>query len=124
MPTLKRCRRLVRRHPIPEGAAATVEFVHPGPNGPRHGRSLVDVSVSGLSFDAGPELAGIGSGTTIPGAVVRFGGCEMRGELLVMHETACTPERRTIGALFYPAQDVDLVKWKSVVAGVEAVQTT
>ncbi len=124
MSPLTRCRRLVRRHPIPEGAAAAVEFAHPGPNGPRYGLQLVDVSVSGLSFDVGQEFPGIGSGTTIPGAVVRFGGCEMRGELLVMHVTSRTPERRTIGALFYPAQDVDLVKWKSVVAAIEAVQTS
>jgi hypothetical protein len=47
----------------------------------------------------------------------------MRGEMLVMHVTPRTPEKRTIGALFYPAQDVDLTKWKSVVAGIEAVQT-
>jgi hypothetical protein len=122
MSTLTRCRRVVRRHPIPEGASAAVEFTYPAPNGPRHALPLVDVSVSGLSFDAGAELAGIASGTTFSGVVVRFAGCEMRGELLVMHVTTRTPERRTIGALFYPAQDVDLVRWKSVVAAIEAVQ--
>jgi len=124
MSTQTRCRRLVRRYTISEGAAATVEFTYPGPNGPRHALSLVDVSTSGLSFVAGRELAGVGSGTTIPEVVVRFGGCEMRGEMLVMHVTPRTPEKRTIGALFYPAQDTDLVKWKSAVAGIEAVQTT
>jgi ribulose 1,5-bisphosphate synthetase/thiazole synthase len=124
MSTQTRCRRLVRRYTISEGAAATVEFTYPGPKGPRHDLSLVDVSTSGLSFVAGRELAGVDSGTTIPEVVVRFGGCEMRGEMLVMHVTSRTPEKRTIGALFYPAQDTDLVKWKSVVAGIEAVQTT
>ena len=123
MSTQTRCRRLVRRYTIPEGAKAAVEFGYPGPSGPRHDVRLVDISVSGLSFVAGRELAGLGSGTTIPEVVVRFGGCEMRGEMLVMHVTPRTPETRTIGALFYPAQDVDLTKWKSVVAGIEAVQT-
>jgi hypothetical protein len=119
--TQTRCRRLVRRFAIPEGAEATVEFHYPGPNGPRHALSIVDISVSGLSFLAGRELAAVDSGSTIPEVVVRFAGCEVHGEMLVMHVTPRTPEKRTIGALLYPAQDVDLVKWNSVVAGIEAV---
>ena len=121
MSTQTRCRRLVRRFAIPEGAEATVGFVYPGPNGPRHDLQVVDVSVSGLSFVAGRELSGVGSGSTIPEVVIRFAGCEVRGEMLVMHVTPRTPEKRTIGALLYPAQDVDLVKWNSLVAGIEAV---
>ena len=118
--TTTRCRRITRRYAIPPGSAARVEFDYPGPNGRHCSQPLLDLSVSGLSFACADELPGIDSGTTLSPAVVHVGDCDVHGELLVMHVT--DGARTIVGALFYPAHDIDLVKWKGVLAGVQALQ--
>ena len=40
---------------------------------------------------------------------------------MIMH---VTPERSACGALLFPMTDHDLVKLKSIIAGIEAVQQT
>ena len=53
---------------------------------------------------------------------IRIGECLIRGDLVVMHLTAESEARQICGALLYPATDTDLVKLKSVIAGMEAVE--
>ncbi len=110
------CRRKTRRHRISPGSDARVEFQYPDSSGSSF--ALTDISVSGFSFSVPEDGHGLETGAALPGAVVRIGECEIRGELLIMHATA---ESGTVGALFYPASDEELVKLKSVIAGIEAV---
>ena len=113
------CRRTQRRHPIAPGAETRVDLECP-PGRP-WSLSVVDLSVSGISFAFEEDAPQIDNGTNLPNAVIRIGSCEMRGDLLVMHVTPSS-SRTICGALFYPASDDDLIKLKSMIAGIEAVQ--
>lgn len=123
MSSSTRCRRNVRRHTIVDSENSRVEFRFPHPNGRPWSLPLLDVSVSGFSFSLDDELAGFDTGTTLEPVVLRIGSVEMHGALLVMHVSrSSSPATRVCGVLFYPAQDEDLLKLKSVIAGIEAVR--
>jgi hypothetical protein len=121
MTTTTACRRKARRHRL-SSTEASVEFDYPNPGGHPCRLPLVDVSISGLSFAGTDELFGIEAGTDLSDVTIRVGSCEMRGDLLVMHATPEGVPDAVYGALFYPASDTDLVKMKSVLAGIEAVE--
>ena len=112
------CRRRQHRHSV--SSDARVEFSYPDPEGARHSYTVVDISVSGFSFSMGEPLAGVDIGTSISSAELRVGECVMQGDLMIMH---VTPEWSIVGALFYPATDTDLLKLKSMIAGLEAAKT-
>jgi len=113
------CRRTQRRHPVAPGADTRVEFEYPP--GREWNEPLVDISVSGISFALDEVAPHLDCGTNVPRVRIAVGSCVMNGDLLVMHVTA-TGGRAVCGALFYPATDDDLVKLKSVIAGIEAVR--
>jgi hypothetical protein len=113
------CRRTQRRFSISQAATAFVEFECPPSSGNWLKLPLVDISVSGVSFGIIDELDSIDSGTSIGPVKIHLGNCEMAGEFLIMHVTPEGSGRTICGALFYPASDDDLIKLKSVVAGIE-----
>jgi hypothetical protein len=117
------CRRTQRRFSISQTASAFVELEYPPSSGNRLKLPLVDISVSGLSFRFTDELAGIDSGTSLGPVKIHVGNCEMSGEFLIMHVTPESAFRTICGALFYPTSDDDLIKLKSVVAGIETAGT-
>jgi hypothetical protein len=119
MQTTTKCRRRQRRHSIAAGAEARVEFHHPFPHGESCSARLVDLSVAGFSFAVPEQLSNLEVGTTVPQAVLRLGSCVMQGDMMIIH---VTPERGICGALFYPTTDADLIKLRSVIAGIEAVK--
>ena len=125
MATIAKNRRSQTRHSVSPENVARIEFDYPTPNGKQYQVPLVNISASGLSFmiDPGDELAGLEEGAGLPDAVIRLGDCEISGEMLVMHMTAGPDSRYVCGALFYPATDTDLVKLKSVIAGMEVAGT-
>ena len=123
MATVSQSRRVARRYAIANADHARVAFEYPGPGGKRCEVSLIDISVSGLSFRYRDELPDLDSGTTLPSVVIRLGRCEIHGDLLVMHVTSDPSGETVCGALFYPAKDADLLKLKSAIAGIEAVKT-
>ena len=117
------CRRTQRRFSISQAATAFVELEYPPASGNWLKLPLVDISVSGLSFGITDELASVDSGTSIGPVKMHVGNCEMAGEFLIMHVTPEGSGRKVCGALFYPASDDDLIKLKSVVAGIETAGT-
>jgi hypothetical protein len=124
MPTTKTdCRRSQHRFTLVDESAASVEFVFPAPTGRHYSLPLVNISVSGISFLLQPDRApgGLEIGEDLTDATITVAGCSMSGELVVMHITE-EAGRAICGALFYPAGDADLVKLKSVVAGMEAAR--
>jgi hypothetical protein len=125
MSTTTKNRRRQRRHTISTELLARVEFDYPTPNGRSYRVPVINLSPSGLSFtvDGYDELARLDEGSSLPDAVIRLGDCKIRGEMLVMHVTADPDSRYVCGALFYPATDTDLVKLKSVIAGMEVAGT-
>ncbi len=117
MTTSTKCRRRHRRHRFAPGAEASVKFVYPQPSGAAIERPLVDISTAGFSFSWSDELMGIDDGASLEGATINIGGCEIRGELTVMHIS----EDSTCGALFHPDSDEDLVKLKTIIAGMDSL---
>jgi len=100
-----------------------VEFEYPSPNGRHFRLHLVDVSSSGISFAVPPEESlAVEPGASIDGATIRIGNCMIQGDLVVMHLSQDVGTEPVCGALLYPGNDTDLVKLKSVVAGMEAVK--
>ncbi len=112
------CRRGHRRFKIHESREAWVGFTYPQPNGKLRRFRLLDISVAGFSFDCDSLESPIEVGTTVHDTTIQVADCSMQGDLLIMHRNdedgpgAC-------GALFYPATDADLVKLKSLIAGLE-----
>lgn len=113
------CRRSQRRHSVAPGADASIQLQHP-PGCPWTLR-VIDISVSGISFAFEEDAPRIDSGENLSNVVIKIGSCTMEGDLLIMHVTP-VPPRTVCGALFYPATDDDLIKLKSMIAGIEAVQ--
>ena len=111
-------RRRQLRHAFDDPWVACVEFEHPSPNG-RHFRLAVsDLSASGLSFDvSADDDLDLEIGSTLPGVQLRVSDCVVRGELVTMHMTTRPGGGRTCGALLYPESDDDLMKLKSLIAG-------
>lgn len=120
MTTRTETRRRVLRYPISAGAQATVEIPGPGSN-ERQSFALVDVSGAGVSFALDGNTRGIELGGTMASASIRIGECRLAGDLVVMHLTPDESGRVICGALFYPADDSDLVKLKSLISGMEAL---
>ncbi len=127
MSTITKSRRRQQRHVVTGGHGAVVEFDYPNPNGRTYRVPVVNLSASGVSFsiraEQHRELFGLEEGANLAGAVLRIGGCMVRGDLVVMHITDVNESERKCGALLYPDSDNDLVKLKSVIAGMEAVES-
>ena len=121
MATVSQTRRVTRRYAVTKSHRARLEFDYPGPGGKRYDLPLIDISVSGLSFNCADRLPGLESGTTLSPIIIRLGMCDIHGDLLVMHVTRDPSGGTICGALFYPAKDADLLKLKSAIAGIEAV---
>jgi len=121
MATKTENRRRQTRFAVKATTQATVRFTHPGTKGDDQQLSVVNVSASGISFqvDADQGMQELGEGTTLEEVQLQIGGCAMSGDLLIMHVTTAADSGYVCGALFYPASDTDLVKLKSVVAGME-----
>jgi hypothetical protein len=116
-------RRRQKRYPVGHGTPAHVAFDFPNPGGLPRRLALVNFSKSGVSFrlEGNDDLAQLDPGSRLDAVVLEFGDCTIQGELLVMHVTPDSRSHALCGALFYPATDVDLIKLRSVVAGMEAV---
>lgn len=122
MATRSASRRGQPRYAVTIDQGASVAFEHPDMPGRRYELPLADLSVSGISFTvAGDDRPPLDTGATIPGATIRIGEVEIRGELVVMHVTREAGSASTCGALFYPESDSDLLKLKSLLAGMRAV---
>ncbi len=121
MATRTATRRHHSRITVPNGSM-TVAFADPTVSGGETELAVVDLSGAGFSFRAlGDEQPRLDVGTTVAGVELRLGGVIIQGELVVMHVTPGAGSDTTYGALFYPAGDPDLIKLKSVVAGMQAV---
>jgi hypothetical protein len=116
------CRRKARRHRLSAESDSRVEFDYPGPGDHACSMPIMDMTVAGFSFRLTEQLPGLEVGSNIREASLTIGACSMEGELVVMHVT--DKEAGAIcGVLFYPATDTDLVKMKSLIAGIEAVES-
>jgi len=86
---------------------------------------VLDLSASGLSFvvESDDQLPGLETGAPLDGLVLQVSDCRIRGDILVMHMTTRADSGYVCGALFYPATDTDLLKFRSLIVGMEAAGT-
>ncbi|TDI47435.1 MAG: hypothetical protein E2P01_06990 [Acidobacteria bacterium] len=114
--------RLETRLAVPRAERAFVEFDYPQPTGKRRRLSLLDLSTGGLCF-ALPfyGLSGIELSTHLLDVIVRIGGCEIEGELLVSHVTRESDERILCGGRFYPATESDQLQMTKAIASLESI---
>ena len=110
---------------VPLTERAFVEFDYPQPTGKRRRLSLLDMSSAGLCF-ALPfyGLSGIDLSTHILDVLVRIGGCEIEGELLVSHVTRESEERILCGGRFHPATGADRLQMTKALASLESLNDT
>jgi hypothetical protein len=121
MPVKATLRQRDRRFKILRPDRAAVEFSH----GRRDWRlPLVDLSVAGLSFVVDEEVPGLEVGLKLEDVVVRITECEMRGDLVIRRATSQSDWSTHYGAIFYPAEEGDLLKLNGVLAGIEAIRTS
>lgn len=114
------CRRKVRRHRL--GAESSkIEFGYPGFAGERLSMPVLDLSLSGFSFRLTASLPDFEVGASITAAMLRVNGTEIDGDMVVMHISDSAATGAVCGVLFYPETDTDLIKLKSVIAGIEAI---
>ena len=113
--------RLETRYAVSRAERAFVEFDYPQPTGKRRRLSLLDLSSAGLCF-ALPfyGLCGIELATSLLDVVVRVGGCEIEGEILVSHVTRESDARILCGGRFYPATEYDRLYMIKAIAGLGA----
>lgn len=114
--------RLETRLAVPRAERAFVEFDYPQPTGKRRRLSLIDLSTAGICF-ALPfyGLSGIELSTHLLDVIVRIGGCEIEGELLVSHVTRESDERILCGGRFYPATESDRLQMTKAIASLESI---
>ena len=67
-------------------------------------------------------MSGVGLSTHLIDVVVRIGGCEISGELLVSHVTRESEERMLCGGRFYPATETDRLQMTKAIASLECDQ--
>jgi len=96
-----------------------VEFDTGAPDGMRHRADLVEVSVSGMTFEleAGPKFE---KGAILVNANLHISDCVVEGELLVKHCALIHKSRVEVGCLFYPSSQIDEEKLSAVLAGLQA----
>jgi len=115
-------KRLELRLAVPRAERAFVEFDYPQPTGKRRRLSLLDMSSAGLCF-ALPfyGLSGVELSSHLIDVVVRVGGCEIEGEILVSHVTRESDERILCGGRFYPATKSDQLQMTKAIASLESI---
>ena len=105
MPTQIVNRRRDKRHKLPSGVGAEIEFNTP--DGRTHVLPLVEVSISGLSFEIPRRLDGIETGAKLPAAMIRLGRLQVQGNLVVMRMVRGFGPDYTVGVEFHPRTDGD-----------------
>lgn len=114
------CRRTHDRFPLDPTTGGTIEFLFPGPTGAPCAMRLRDLSRSGLSFVLAHELPGLEVGDSLDHTCMKIAGREVRGDVLVMHLTPDDAAGAVCGALFYPADDVDILTLRAILGELEA----
>lgn len=114
-----RCRRSHGRYSLQDHVEGELSFRYPQGGHPCV-MPLRDISRSGLSFVLVHELPGLDVGDSIDGAQLRIGRHEIRGDLLVMRLNPDASSGSVCGALFYPAEDEDILALRASLAELEA----
>jgi hypothetical protein len=103
------------RYPVPMALDASLEFNFPNPDGRRLVLRLLELSIAGLSFAAESELPLLVRGARLDGVVIRIGGGEIAGRMLIKHRTRARGPEVIYGGYFYPETEQDQNRLGSVI---------
>ena len=93
------------RSRIPDFYDAEIKFT--GPDGTAHKRPLIELSVSGGSFQLPERIPGLEVGTTVEGSVIRVGKFEVRVNFVIRHVTHGDGNAYEYGVQIYTMNDQD-----------------
>jgi hypothetical protein len=95
---------------------ASLEFNFPNKEGRRLVLRLLELSIAGLSFVAENDLPLLVRGARIEDVLIRVGGREIAGRMLIKHRTPARGAEIIYGGFFYPETEQDQNKLSSVVS--------
>ncbi len=105
MPVRIKDRRGERRSRIPDFQYAEIEFT--GPDGTAHKRPLIELSVSGGSFQVPEIIPGLEVETAVAGGVIRFGEFEIHVNFVIRRVTRDDETGYEYGVQLYTMNDQD-----------------
>ncbi len=105
MPTRVKDRREDPRSRIPGFQDAEIEFT--GPDGTAHKQPLIELSVSGGSFEVPERIPGLELGTPVAGSVLRIGEFEIRVNFIIRRVTRDDVTGHEYGVQIYTMNDQD-----------------
>ena len=113
-------RRRDPRFQLRPGAGSVRFSLDSGPDGDHRG-DVNQISLGGLGFDMtdGPRMS---TGTSISGATIQIGACEIQGDLSVRECRRATHSSIEVACLFYPSSKESEEKWIAVLAGMSAAR--
>ena len=105
MPVRIKDRREDPRSRIPDFQNAEIEFT--GPDGTAHKRPLIELSLSGASFQVPEQIPGLEVGAAIAGGVIRFSEGEIRVNFVIRRVTRDDVTSYEYGVQIYTMNDQD-----------------
>ena len=105
MPVRVTHRRQERRSRMPDCQEAKIEFT--GPDGTAHKWPLIDLSVSGGSFQLPERIPGLQVGTAGEGSVIRVGESEIHVNFEIRHVTHDDEKGYQCGVQLFTMSDQD-----------------
>ena len=105
MPTQVKNRREDPRSRIPDFQDAEIEFT--GPDGTAHKWPLIELSLSGGSFQLPERIPGLEVGTTVEGSVIRVGEFEIHVNFVIRRVTRDDETGYEYGVQLYTMNDQD-----------------
>ena len=114
MPVQAKNRRWNPRSGIPCFQDAEIEFT--GPDGTAHKQPLIELSVSGGSFQLPERIPGLEAGTTVEGSVIRVGEFEIHVNFAILHVTRDDGKGYECGVQLYPMSDQDRNEMTALIA--------
>ena len=105
------------RSRIPGFQNGDIEFT--GPDGTAHKRPLIELSVSGGSFQLPERIPGLEVGTAVAGGVIRFGELEVQVNFVVRHVTHGDGNAYEYGVQIYTMNDQDRNEMAALISRLE-----
>jgi len=117
MPIQINDRREDPRSQVPNFQDAEIEFT--GPDGTAHKRPLIELSLSGGSFQLPERIPGLEVGTTVAGSVIRFGEFEIHVNPVIRRVTRYDGRGYECGVQFYTMNDQDRNEMAALISRLE-----
>ena len=117
MPVRIKNRREERRSWFPGFQDAEIEFT--GPDGTAHKRPLIELSLSGGSFQLPERIPGLEVGTTVAGSVIRFGEFEIHLNFAIRRVTGDDEKGYECGVQFYKMSARNRNEMATLISGLQ-----